>query len=768
MLQTSRPITTANGSGTNDGAMSFGDLLSKVVGLLRRQYPVMILAFAAIVGLACVYVFAETPKYTGRSILVVDSSKTTPFRAQQQQIVNAADLTMDTSGVDTQLEILKSENVALAVIKNLHLTDDPEFVGPGAGLLESIGDLIARVFGSDSDSDPAFRKLRKAYQRFDTRLKIERIGLTYAMEIKFQSTNPDLAARVSNGIADAYIADALQAKYETATRAASWLQDRISKLRDQASAAQRAVVDYKTKNNIVESSGQLLNEQQVTEYNTSLIQAKAQLAEARARLDRVNIIINNDKLDPSAIDTGTVSDTLKNDVITHLRQQYSDLANREAEWSRRYGPEHIANVNLRYQMAAIRRSIVDELKRIAETYKSDFQIAEARETSIQKGLDDLVKQSQSKNEAQVTLKTLESNAQSAQTLYDNFVQRYMESVQQQSFGITEARLITSATRPLRKSSPKTLLVLVIAAGGGLLISFAAGVLHDVSDDTFRTARQVEDSLQTPCLALAPLYNSPKPAIKVRRSKKDEQAAAERRQIIREPGVYSAISEAPLSRFSEAIRAIKVGADIHRSAKANRVIGITSTLANEGKSTIAYSLAQLVAHGKARTILVDCDLRNPTLSHKIAPKARAGILEVLSGKTKFDETIWTDPETRLDFLPAVMRNRFSDTHEILASNELQVLFEALRNHYDEVIVDLSPLSPVVDVRAMAHLMDTFVLIVEWGRTRPAAVERALVETPAVYENLSGVVLNKADVAILKRYERYGNDYYANHYYDETHR
>jgi succinoglycan biosynthesis transport protein ExoP len=766
MLQTSRHIATTNSSDSGERVLSFGDLLTKVTGLIRRQYPVMIVAFAAIVGLAVVYVLVETPKYTGRAILVVDSSKTPPFRAQQQQIVNATDLTMDTSGVDTQLEILKSENVALAVIKKLHLNEDPEFVGTGTGIMDTVSDVFASIFGAGNGPDADFRKLRQAYQRFDSRLKIERIGLTYAMEIKFQSTSPERAAQVANAIADAYVSDALQAKYDTATRAASWLQDRLAKLRDEAGVAQRAVVDYKTKNNIVDSGGQLLNEQQVTEYSTALVQAKAQVAEARARLDRVDAIVNNDKLDPAALDTGTVSDTLKNDVITHLRQQYADLANREAEWSRRYGPDHIANINLRYQMTAIRRSIVDELKRIAETYKSDFEIAQARETSIQKGLDDIVRQTQSKNQAQVTLTTLESNAQSARTLYDNFVQRYMESVQQQSFAITEARLITSATRPLKKSSPKTLLVLAIAAAGGLLISFAAGGLHDLSDNTFRTAQQVEDSLQTACLALVPLYTGPKRPSKARPASKKDSSAADRRQILHEPGILSAVSEAPLSRFSEAIRSIKVGADIHRAAKANRVIGITSALANEGKSTVGYSLAQLVAQGKARTILVDCDLRNPSLSRRIAPKARAGILEVLSGKAKFDETIWTDPETKLDFLPATMKGRFSDTHEVLASTEMQVLFDALRNHYDEVIVDLSPLSPVVDVRAMAHLLDTFVLVVEWGRTAPAAVERALVETPAVYENLSGVVLNKADITILKRYERYGNEYYANRYYQEA--
>jgi len=766
MLQTSRPIATSNESGSGEEVLSFGALMTKTAGLFRRQYPVMALAFGAVMLLAFAYLLTAPAKYTGRAILVVDSTKSPAFQPQQQQIVNAADLTMDSSGVDTQLEILKSENVALAVIDKLHLERDPEFIGPGAGPLGVLREILDRLFGDGEGEDAAFRRQRKAYQHFASNLKIDRIGLTYAMEIRFRSTSPARAAEIANAVADAYVADALQAKYEVSKRAAGWLQDRLAKLRDEASAAQRAVIDYKAANNIVESDGKLLNDQQVTEYNSSLIQAKADVAAAKARLDRINSILTADDLDPSAADTGTVADTLKNDVITHLRQQYTDLANREAEWSRRYGANHIANVNLRYQMAAIRRSIVDELQRIAQTYKSDYDIAQAREASLEKGLDDIVRQTQTKNEAQVKLKTLESNAQSAQTLYDNFVQRYMESVQQQSFGVTEARLVTTATRPLRKSAPKTLLVLVIAAGGGLFAAFAAGVLRDVSDGTYRTAAQVEESLQAPCLALVPLYDAPRKPVKARGGGKPDEQAVVHRQIVREPGVASAVAEAPLSRYAEAIRSIEVGAHIHRAARSNRVVGITSTQANEGKSTIAYSLAQLVAQGGARTLLLDCDLRNPSLSRRVAPKARAGILEVLSGRSEFQETIWSDPAISLDFLPAVVKTRFSRSHEILASSELQVMFDAFRKHYDEVIVDLPPLSPVVDTRAIAHLLDTFVLVVEWGRTRRAAVERALVEAPAICENLSGVVLNKADYAVLKRYERYGAEYYNSRYFDES--
>ncbi len=220
------------------------------------------------------------------------------------------------------------------------------------------------------------------------------------------------------------------------------MQDRIHELRDQSTAAQRAVADFKAKNNIVDTGGRLMTDQQLSEINTQYILAQKHTAEMKARLDRIQDIINS----PSAPDA-TVTDTLKSDVITKLREQYLDLKAREADWSARYGVNHLAAVNLRNQMAELRKSILDELSRIAETYKSDYDIAKQGELAIQNGLAQAVTESKSTDQAQVALRDLESSAETNHTLYNNFLQRYMEAIQQESFPITEARLITSATPP---------------------------------------------------------------------------------------------------------------------------------------------------------------------------------------------------------------------------------------------------------------------------------------------------------------------------------
>lgn len=287
-------------------------------------------------------------------------------------------------------------------------------------MLGAIVDFVGDLF---SDGRPAseFEQTRKALERFEKNRTIKRLGLTYVMEIGYTSKDPRKAAKIANSIADAYIVDQLEAKYQATRRASVWLQDRIKELRTQASAAQRAVVDFKTANNIVDTGGRLMNEQQLAEVNSQLIMAHAATAEARARLDRMNDI---QKLD---VPDANVADALKNDTIVKLRAQYVDMASKESIWATKYGHDHLAAVNLRSQMAEIKKNIAAELKRIQESYKSDYDIAVTREESIKASLATAVSGSQLTNQAQVQLRELESNAQSYQAMYDNFLQRYMEA-----------------------------------------------------------------------------------------------------------------------------------------------------------------------------------------------------------------------------------------------------------------------------------------------------------------------------------------------------
>lgn len=731
------------------GFTSPAESLSAAVAFVGRQYPIILFVTAIVVVLGLVYVVSTPSRYTAQASLLIDTRKVQLF---QQSIVG--DPGIDAATVESQVEILKSENIALSVIKNLHLTEDPEFVGSKGGLISSIVRGVANLFQSNTPT-PEFELTRNAMRVFQDWLTVKRIGLTYVIQVGFTSLNPEKSARIANAVVDAYLVDTLEAKYQATKRASVWLQDRLHELRNQAADADRAVVEYKTKNNIVESAGQLMGEQQLGEINSQLVLTRAQVAEAKARLDRIEVVLKRGSTE------GSVTDALRNDVIVRLRGQLLDLTKKESEWSARYGRDHLAVVNLRNEMAEIRRSISDELERIAQTYKSDYEIAKTRLESIQKSMNEVVAQSQTTNQAQIALKDLESTAQSYRSLYDNFLQRYMESVQQQTFPITEARFITQATQPLTKSYPKTLLVIAISVLMGAACGAGAALIRELLDRVVRTTDQIESLLGVECITTLPLLKEPseEPADK----KKHGQSKFGPRTIVRSQEHFWQVVDEPFSRYAEGVRSIKVTIDLAGLTRNTKVIGLTSSLPNEGKSTVSTNLAQLIAHSGKRAILVDCDLRNPSLTRSLTPSASSGLIEVISGKMQIFETLWTDPTTMLDFAPMVMKSRLPNTSDIMASNAMKDIFAKLREMYDFVIVDLPPLAPVVDVRSSAHLIDSFLFVVEWGATKVDVISHALRKTEVIQEHLLGAVLNKVDMSAIGRFESYRGNYYHNKYY-----
>jgi succinoglycan biosynthesis transport protein ExoP len=451
-------------------------------------------------------------------------------------------------------------------------------------------------------------------------------------------------------------------------------------------------------------------------------------------------------------------------------------------------------------MAELRRSIVDELGRIAQSYKSDYEISKSRVEGLEQSLKALIANSQLTNRDRLGLRDLESTAKVYHTLYDNFLQRYMEAIQQQSFPITEARVISAAAPPQHKSGPLTLTVLGIAALIGIVLSFVAAVLREAIDQVFRTSRHVESALNINCLAVLPRLGpaattSPwqgKNALRAKtpfaKPKKEPEPVSKpkgsdvvvlSREILAEPRTVNAdadkqlafakgsimrqVVDEPLSNFAEAFRSIKIAADIGGSNGNHQVIGITSTLPGEGKSTVSCNLAELIAHSGKRVILLDGDLRNPTLTRALTPDAKAGLLEVLNNQLTLKDVVCFDEQTGLSFVPTKLKSRIAHTNEILASIEFKTIVEELRGAYDYVIIDFPPLAPVVDVRATTKVVDAYLYVVEWGKTRKNLVHQQLLNAPEVYDLLLGAVLNKADVRVMGRYEDYYGGYYAKQYY-----
>jgi succinoglycan biosynthesis transport protein ExoP len=733
------------------------DQITAAVQIIRRQYLIVLLC--ALLGVVCGIIYLRTahPVYTARADILIDRSKS-PF-VQQQSILG--DVPVDTIQLESQMQIMRSPNIALSVVDKLNLADNSEFLDAGRSPIRSIVHSLASFFSIAGRSEPKKSETELKEQALQILLKdleVDRIGVTYLIGVGFRSEDPAIAARVANAVADAYITDQLDGKFESNRRASEWLQSRVEELRQRTLAADRAVNAYKESNAIVDAGGKPIGDQELAELNTQLIATRARTSETLARLNRIEATLRSDSADAAV--NAPISEALSNSVLVKLRQDYLDYVNKESEYSARYGKDHLAVVNIRNKIRDLRNSIISELKRMAETFKGDYLIAKQQQEAIERQLASAVSKSQTVNSAQVSLRELESAAQGSRSLYNLFQQRYLESMQQESFPVPEARVVSSAAIPSRSSSKSPFVVLAIATLGGVVIGGGLGLLRDTMDRVFRTGEQIETNLRLPCIALVPLIKEDRKRNRISGDRAAAKPPGGSRVIATDDSVTWSVLHSPVSRFAEAIRSVKLAADLSQARKTNMVIGLTSSLPNEGKSTISVALAELIAQTGRRVIVVDCDLRNPSLSKTLAPEAQVGLIEVLSGENNLRDGIWTEPRTNMAFLPVVSHTAFIHASEILASTATKSLVDELRNSYDYVILDLPPIAPVVDARATTHLVDFYFLVVEWGCTKIGIVQHALKSANLIYDNLLGVILNKTDMSYMSRYDGH-NEYYKNY-------
>jgi succinoglycan biosynthesis transport protein ExoP len=675
----------------------------------------------------------------------------------------------DAAWIESQIQILKSRSVAADVVKRLQLAEDPESLR--SGLFDK---LLARLGWV---SEPEETRTDAAIRKLNERLDVRRLSQSYMLEINFRSNNREQAIKVVNAMIAAYIFHQLNAMYQANRRAGDWMEERLQALREQAATAERAAIEFKAKNNIVAAGGTLMNERQLTEISGELASARSHASDVKARLERLEGVSQGYQQDrPASAADESVIEAMNNSVITKLRIQYLDLVKREAEYSERYGKNHGAVVNLRREIRDVRSSIGDELRQIAETYRSELEIAKKRQDEAEERLGALVSQSTKTNQAQVTLFALEAAAQSYRKLYDSFLKQHTEATQQQSLPVSDAQEVSPASIIKTESRLSRFLVFVVIIFAGGILGVGFGVLRDIMDRGFRTREHVQFALETECVALVPRLPDGR-SNKVVRGFTDQQSIgvySRSGKVLSDSEIpaktlWRTIVDAPSSPYAEAIRSIKLTLDLDLTSEnldpnlksektSSKVIGLTSCLPREGKSTTAAAMARLIAKSGARVILVDCDVRNPSLSRALAPDAKVGVHELINGKVDLADAVLIDSTTKMAFLPTVANPDLPNSTDVLASDGAKSLFTVLQMKYNYVIVDLAPLTAGFDVRASSRLIDSYLLVIEWGSTKMEAVQYALRNASIVQENIIGAVLNKVDMAVMGRYDSYGADYY----------
>ena len=627
--------------------------LREMARILRRRFRLVSLPPAVLVGLAVVYLAVVSTLYTATSTVLVDPRRANVVETNQSVLSNFG---TDDATIESQTLLIQSVAILERVVRKLKLTDDREFT-PRPGLLDPIRRLFSSSGpGDGANSEDAARS--RSVEILQKRMKVTRQGTTFLVDINVSSESPQKAASIANAIADAYFEEQVRSKYEATRIAANWLGGQINDLKSRVVASEKAVEDFRSANNLTVSQGVTVNDQQITDLNNKLIAARVQTAEARAKYDQVQQIAK------SGGDPGGINAAISSEMIIKLRTQYADIAKNEADMSSKYGARHPLVANVRAQLRDTQKLINDEIRRILDSTRHDYDVARSREASLQQSLDQLQGVSTSSGQAQVRLRELQREAEANRTLYESYLARSKEATAQESLEMPDSRIVTKASVPIRPSSPKTMLILGLAVMLGLGAGAVLAFLADYLDGRVKTLEQAEAISGVPALAAVPLINARELAARARRGH-DELARYDRKTMkllppALQPPLMRYAIDRPGTFFAEAIRSVRLAIQRTMRVQPVKVILVSSALDSEGKTTLAGNLAQSLATLGIRTLLIDGDLRNPQLTRALCPRADAGLLEVALGRASAGASHSGGPQYRpVD--PAVDRGQAGRAH-----------------------------------------------------------------------------------------------------------
>jgi capsular exopolysaccharide synthesis family protein len=720
--------------------------LAEVIQILRRRRSVILACIALVTIVGAVFIFNLTPRYTAESAVLLNTRKTDVVDIQAVM----SGLAADESVVRSEVEVLKSTNLAMAVAKKTNLITVPEFnptihkssfasivLEPVRWIISSISSLFMSAT-TEPQVDPAKKELLAVASALQNNLEINNDGLSYVIKIRVRSEDPNLAATLANAYASAYIDAQLEDKYNAIQTANQWLNDHLADLRDKLQASERAVQVYAAANNLTATSqvgagGGTVTSQQISELNTQLVLASADLAQKQANLNQVK----------GSLQTGGVSaagQVLSSPLIQNLREQESQLARQEADLATRYKPEHPAMINIRAQERDLNGKIQTEIDRIVRGMQGDVTAAQAKVDSLRQSINDLEVGPQ--NAAGVQLAELQREADANRTLYESFLNRFKQTSAQEGMQEADARIISEAMVPTSPSFPTKIPLLGITFLGSIMIGVFAAFGLEWVDVGFRTGEQFEKLTQVPLLGLAP-------------------------DLETDDLPQDVVVKWPVSSYAEAIRSIRTALRYSDVDNPPKVVMITSALPDEGKTTFAVSFARSVAVSGEKVILIDCDLRKPGIAKIFGVDPEPGLLALFDDKASKvikSSAIRIDEESGMHFIPVTAKT--SNPQDLLGSNHMKALLDVMRERYDLIVLDTPPVLAVSDSLVLSHHADATIFLTRWARTQRSVVLGALKSFRTIGTKLAGAVLTRVDMQSHSTYG-YGDPGYYYGYYGNDH-
>ncbi|MEL6265017.1 MAG: GNVR domain-containing protein, partial [Pseudomonadota bacterium] len=700
---------------------------------------------------------------------------------RQQQVIDLNSVLSDTplnnQVLESEMLVLTSDDLLDKVVTKLRLDRDPEFnpslqqasalkqalASQAARLTELKGPVVAALglgatdtatadnavevglaAAADQAADARAMERARATAAEDAheqavsilrrRIHARPMSPAFAIRISVTSYDSTKAALIANAVADQYVLDQLNAKFDAARRATGWLKDRLDELRDRVKSSEAAIQAYNAVNRTGDSQAVQITHQQIATINGQLVAARAEATQARAELEQARRLINGQGYVRSAT-------SLSSPLTVSLRGQRADIAREQAEFSERYGPKHPTMIELSRKLRDVDGAIASEVRQIVTGLERDLRVAQSRVDVLSSELANLEGEAEAQSRAGVGLSQLEREAEANREIYNNFLQRLNQTREQEGFQTADSRVIAFAEPPGAPFAPKAKMTAVLGGFAGGFAGVAIVALLQLLVNTYRTANSITE--RTGLRVLAGM-----PRLSRRR----------RRRIL------SYLERRPNSEYAEAARALRNSTLTALAVNQHRSLLVTSALPDEGKSLTSIVLAHMMALGGKRVIVVDCDLRRPSIAGALGLKVGEDLVDVLEGEALLADAIVEEPETGLRVLP--LRRSHGPKADLLASPEFGDVVYRLSAVFDVVIIDSGPVLGVSDFTLIGQYVDAALVVVEWNRTPTGAFERALEWLYQHDINVLGAVMTKVDRKREARHEPagYGTSYtYLKGYY-----
>nr|WP_254431930.1 polysaccharide biosynthesis tyrosine autokinase [Azonexus fungiphilus] len=694
------------------------ELLEYWRSIIKRKKQ--ILGFAVVLALlAMVVVLVMTPIYRSTATLLIEANKSKVLSIEDVY----SGISQNREHFQTQVEILKSREVAIKAILKLKLWEHEEFDprAKGDSWLASLG------VGGDEPKEWTEKLLAEAiYPGYAARLTIEPVRLSQLAKVSFDSQDPVLAARVANMAAEMYIEKDLEARFNLTRQASTWLQEQLTDLRAKLNQSERALQEFREQEGIVDlkSVTQSGAGQQIEEVMRRLVEARMKRAEAEGAYQQI-------KLAPKNSDLSTLPAVLRNPIVADAKRAEGIAERKISEISQRYGKEHPKYLQAESELESARDNLRRQVESVVASVIREFEAARATEATLEGVLNSAKGSVRQLNRKEGELSIYEREVEANRQMYDMFIKRTKETNVAGDLQTAIARVVDPAVVSDRPVKPKKLQIVLIAFVLGGFLGVLAALLRDRLDNTLKSTEDVEVKLKQPILTTLPLL-----------SKEDVERTKTARIFL----------DQPKSIYSEAIRTARTAVLLSGIDLPRRTLLVTSSVPGEGKTTFSINLAIAHAHTK-KTLLIDADMRRPSISKGLEiPPGAKGLSNFVAGTATLQECLVSVEGSSLMLMPSgtVPPNPL----ELLLSQRFKDTLEHLGKHFEVIIIDSPPVELVSDALVISALTNGTIYVTRAESTPYQMARKGIQRIRRADGQILGVVLNQFDVA---KAEKYYGDY-----------